>query len=334
MQRSLAWRKVESRFMDMEISWRHQDQARHIVWQRYLQLSMLAEVSGFLAFFQMIVLYEQPLPSPADARLEPVVLCLWGVLSISVACAAVCCMFLCALMSLSMLARGAADGLEHVQQWGAEAQASPHSPERDRERRELHLWDSPMAAVSVRSSLTRETLPSVSSASLERTHSSVRIEVPQAPELSQQEVRSLHAPPYVPHSAAFHRVTNPDGKLLTKEHADAMWDTNFRDRFQRTQSLILRVLLPAFFINLCLAAYVKLYTWPWACWTSVALIIVLCVWWAGGILPDEQIQFTLSVKKLCGFRGYEGAAKEEEVVEEKEKVSVQRPPRTERRGGR
>jgi len=310
MQRSLAWREVESRFMDVEISWRHQDQARHVVWQRYLQLSMLAEVSGFLAFFQMIVLYEQPLPSPADVYLEPAVLCLWGVLSISVACAAICCMFLSALMSLSMLARGAADGLEHVQQWGAEAQASPHSPARDRESRELHLWDSPMAAVSVRSALTH-----LSRASSERTHSSVRFEVPQAPELSQQEVRSLSAPPYAPHSAAFHPVTKPDGKLLTKEHADAMWDTIFRDRFQRMQSLILRVLLPSFFINLCLAAYVKLYAWPWARWTSMALITVLCLWWAG-ICRDAQIQVTVSVKKLCGVRGHEGASKEEEVEEE------------------
>ena len=44
MQRGLAWRKVESCFMDMEIAWQHQDQARHVVWQRYLQLSQLAEV--------------------------------------------------------------------------------------------------------------------------------------------------------------------------------------------------------------------------------------------------------------------------------------------------
>ena len=315
MQRSLAWREVESRFMDMEISWRHQDQARHVVWQRYLQLSMLAEVSGFLSFFQMIVLYEQPLPSPADASLEPAVLCLWGVLSISVACAAICCMFLSALMSLSMLARGAADRLEHVQQWAAEAQTTPHSPAWDRDSRELHLWDSPMAAESVRS------LPTVSSEfTRERTHSSVRTEVPHAPELSQQEVRSLCAPPYAPPIAAFHPITKPDGRVLTKEHADAMWDTIFRDRFQRMQSLILRVLLPAFFINLCLAAYVKLYTWPWARWTSMALITMLCMWWAG-IWRDAHIQVTVRV----------GATKEEEEEEEEEeKVSVQREPRTER----
>ena len=34
----------------------------HLLWQRYQQLALLAEVSGFIAFFQMIVLYGKACP--------------------------------------------------------------------------------------------------------------------------------------------------------------------------------------------------------------------------------------------------------------------------------
>ena len=44
MRRGQAWRETESTFMDMEIAWRHQDQARHLLWQRFKQFALLSEV--------------------------------------------------------------------------------------------------------------------------------------------------------------------------------------------------------------------------------------------------------------------------------------------------
>ena len=34
-------------------------QVRYLIWQRYMQLAVLTEVSAFIAFLQMIVIYEQ-----------------------------------------------------------------------------------------------------------------------------------------------------------------------------------------------------------------------------------------------------------------------------------
>ena len=44
MRRGQAWRETESTFMDMEIAWRQQDQARHLLWQRFKQFALLSEV--------------------------------------------------------------------------------------------------------------------------------------------------------------------------------------------------------------------------------------------------------------------------------------------------
>ena len=44
MRRGQAWRETESMFMDMEIAWRQQDQARHLLWQRFKQFALLSEV--------------------------------------------------------------------------------------------------------------------------------------------------------------------------------------------------------------------------------------------------------------------------------------------------
>ena len=228
------------------------------------------QVSGFMAFFQMILLYEQPLPPPneAPAWLEAIA-CVWGVVSQAVACTAICLMFFSMLCAISLLARGSADGLARVTRWG-------QGPE-------LGLGDdavqTPPAAAPRRAAgapalltpMSAQTLVSVSSLSgVEKTHP--------APEACPEERAWLLAPPYVAEPASFHPRARPDGRLLHKAHAEELWQSSFQPKLV----LVLRCLagvVAGLFVSLGLAACVKFHASPAARWLGLALAAAGPVCW-------------------------------------------------------
>ena len=223
-----------------------------------------------MAFFQMILLYEQPLPPPneAPAWLEAIA-CVWGVVSQAVACTAICLMFFSMLCAISLLARGSADGLARVTRWG-------QGPE-------LGLGDdavqTPPAAAPRRAAgapalltpMSAQTLVSVSSLSgVEKTHP--------APEACPEERAWLLAPPYVAEPASFHPRARPGGRLLHKTHAEELWHSSF----QRKLVLVLRCLagvVAGLFVSLGLAACVKFHASPAARWLGLALAAAGPVCW-------------------------------------------------------
>ena len=223
-----------------------------------------------MAFFQMILLYEQPLPPPneAPAWLEAIA-CVWGVVSQAVACTAICLMFFSMLCAISLLARGSADGLARVTRWG-------QGPE-------LGLGDdavqTPPAAAPRRAAgapalltpMSAQTLVSVSSLSgVEKTHP--------APEACPEERAWLLAPPYVAEPASFHPRARPDGRLLHKAHAEELWQSSFQPKLV----LVLRCLagvVAGLFVSLGLAACVKFHASPAARWLGLALAAAGPVCW-------------------------------------------------------
>ena len=223
-----------------------------------------------MAFFQMILLYEQPLPPPneAPAWLEAIA-CVWGVVSQAVACTAICLMFFSMLCAISLLARGSADGLARVTRWG-------QGPE-------LGLGDdavqtppaaAPRGAAGAPALLTpmsAQTLVSVSSLSgVEKTHP--------APEACPEERAWLLAPPYVAEPASFHPRARPDGRLLHKAHAEELWQSSFQPKLV----LVLRCLagvVAGLFVSLGLAACVKFHASPAARWLGLALAAAGPVCW-------------------------------------------------------
>ena len=66
---------------------------------------------------------EQPMP-PAASPLPTAVVCVWGVLSVFVACTAICAMFVAVMCACSLLAKAESDGFGRVRKWGMGLEAT------------------------------------------------------------------------------------------------------------------------------------------------------------------------------------------------------------------
>ena len=243
-----------------------------------------------MAFFQMILLYEQPLPPPneAPAWLEAIA-CVWGVVSQAVACTAICLMFFSMLCAISLLARGSADGLARVTQWGQ----GPELGLADDAVQTPRAAAPPCAAgaPALLTPMSAQTLVSVSSLSgVEKTHP--------APEACPEERAWLLAPPYVAEPASFHPRARPGGRLLHKTHAEELWHSSF----QRKLVLVLRCLagvVAGVFVSLGLAACVKFHAFPAARWLGLALAAAAPVCWVW----TQQRLLRLVLPHVHGLRG-------------------------------
>jgi len=113
-QYEVLWRKENVRLKNLEKYRRKVDHKRHLVNEKTRQLSLLAELSALQAAFQMIMLYEQELPSVTEVWYADPLLAVWGVGSLSVACVDLCIMAVAAFVNFDVLEASCREGVDET----------------------------------------------------------------------------------------------------------------------------------------------------------------------------------------------------------------------------
>eukprot|EP00960_Hanusia_phi_P053211 761911-Hanusia_phi.AAC.4 len=121
------WRAKEVGFWGWEKFWHGVDSKRRYTDERVRHMTVIAETSALIAGFQMIMFYELPQPSLTEYEFSSVLLAVWGVLCLAVACANLCVLFAAMIIAVNML-----DASAHETIGGAtspQGRKGPFSPE-------------------------------------------------------------------------------------------------------------------------------------------------------------------------------------------------------------
>jgi hypothetical protein len=96
------WRRREVRFREREQHWWAVDRKRLYTDRRAEHLAILAELAAFVAGFQMVMLYELEFPGLDEYWYSSVLLALFGLSCLTVACANICIVFLANLLAIDL----------------------------------------------------------------------------------------------------------------------------------------------------------------------------------------------------------------------------------------
>lgn len=108
----LEWKEKDEEFRKIEKQWREIECKRYYADEKSKQLSMLAELGAWIGGFQMMMLYEQELPSLHDHTYSHALLLVWGISCMGVSCVMIYIMVVASIINFEVVEASGKEELE------------------------------------------------------------------------------------------------------------------------------------------------------------------------------------------------------------------------------